>query len=1016
MKKFKRAIMIFVSLMLSILMTSCTLFEVMDSSMSVSNSISESSSTKKDSESESSSKKDSSTSEKDSDSLDSTEDDNDSSSSVEDDTDSDSSSSVEDDTDSDSSSSVEDDLDSDSSSSVEDDTDSDSSSSVEDDTDDDSTGGDDDIEEEPTPTYQVIKALNDENSAKKLIKTQYMRDSALVVDAIATDFGADPTGKVDSTDAIQQALRAVAALGGGTVFLPSGKYIVSREIEVPDYVSLVGDWNKPDANNTDEAFDYGTVIMARPEILFGANPKEKPLFIIGHSAGMVGITFYYMEQNATYIKDYGYTIYANAPATATFKNLTFINCTYGIGVSLNNIHNELVNIENVYGTFLYNAITHNGTTDVGFYDNINVSTKYWENAPDTYKCKDATSMKAFVNSNLTAIVLGDLDDQLISNVTIDGGKIGMKFTTGLRDGAGFWGLVHKANISCETGVYADYLNPVSGVVFTDSNVGVVENASSVGCIKMSNSTYSSTGVGRVLKEGGQVASTEVATPSFLQFSTSERLFVANNLTAGGSTDNTSALQTILDSVGEEGGIVVIPNGIYRLDGTVTIPKNVEIRSTQSIFSRSNHNQSDKNGVVFISYVTGSTFILKEKAGVVGVRIWHAKNDFITAQNNLKGGSYTADASIKADGAGAYAYLNESVGAYVGFDFSACDNHILKSNYGISYVNFIKAGGKDGVITQCLANLNFMARSNLYTYFDSNLSIVTNWERIKNSEESNADFALLRDDIGRTYTKMVRLENAENEVAFHVFAYGEAGLFDMVNSSVTLINTSLDYIPTNKIVYELSGGTCDIIGSLRVYGTSVQVNEGKITAYGRIAHGEVKEKAYDSSVSLEDVIEYVSENATRMTLFNCDSSLSRWSAFYSSASLNRDTNYIKEGSGSWKWKSNTFGDDFTSVDISAYKNGYLHFYIYCSDITKIGTQGQIEITSSGTCDVNEYNWATTQYITKTGWNDVWLDISSAGVTGGEADLSAINYFRIYMLDATATFYIDQIEVVTDYPVQ
>ena len=473
-------------------------------------------------------------------------------------------------------------------------------------------------------------------------------------------------------------------------------------------------------------------------------------------------------------------------------------------------------------------------------------------------------------------------------------------------------------------------------------------------------------------------------------------------------DNSASLQSILNSVGEEGGIVVIPNGIYRLDSSVVIPKNVEIRSTQSIFSRSNHNQSDKNGVVFITYVTGATFVVKENAGVVGVRIWHAKNDFITAYNNLKGGSYVTDISVKADGAGAYAYMNESVGAYVGFDFLACDNHVLKSNYGISYVNFIKAGGKDGVITQCLANLNFMARSNLYQYFDSSLSNLDNWARIKDSGEVNEDFAFLRDDIGRTYTKMVYLDNAENELAVNVFAYGEAGLFYMVDSTVTLINTSLDYIPNNMFVYELSGGSCDIIGSLRVYGISVKVNSGTMTAYGRIAHGEVKEKAYDSSVSLEDVIEYVSENAKRMTLFNCDSSNKDFNVsvnYFSSA-------YIISGR-SWKWKSNTLeGKLSTSLDLSEYKNGYLHFYVYCSDISKIGDQGQIEITSSGQCDVNEYNWSLAQCVTKTGWNEFWLDLSAAGTTGGEADLSAINYIRIYALNATATFYIDEIEVVTD----
>jgi hypothetical protein len=185
----------------------------------------------------------------------------------------------------------------------------------------------------------------------------------------------------------------------------------------------------------------------------------------------------------------------------------------------------------------------------------------------------------------------------------------------------------------------------------------------------------------------------------------------------------------------------------------------------------------------------------------------------------------------------------------------------------------------------------------------------------------------------------------------------------------------------------------------------------LRAYGRIAHGESKEKAYDSDVSLEDVIEYVSENAKRKVLFNCDS-ISFWSPTFN-VTTNRDSAYIKEGSGSWKWKTTTLESNLSSsLDLSEYKDGYLHFYLYCSDITKIGTAGQIEITSSGKCDENEYNWNLAQCVTKTGWNDVWLSFSTAGVTGGAADLSAINYMRIYANGATATFYIDCIEVVTD----
>ena len=860
----------------------------------------------------------------------------------------------------------------------------------------------------PAPRYEYEKPLNNNLASIKLIKPKYETEGALVVDAIATDYGADPTGTTDSTAAIQSALSYVGGLGGGTVFLPVGKYLVSSTISIPNFVSLVGDWNKPDADNTDEAFDYGTVILARPQTLTSGKPQDNPLFFLGDASGVVGLTFYYVDQDATAVKDYGYTIYGNAPATATLRNLTFLNCTYGIGVSLNQYSNELINLENIYGTFLYNAIHHNATTDVGFYNNINISSKYWKNASKDYQCDDMAALDSFINHNLTAMILGDLDDQMISNVTIDGGKIGIKFTTGIRDSAGFWGLVYNANITCEKGVYADYLNSVSGVVFTDSNVGIVENNSPVGCVKMSNSNYQKAGSGRVVQEGGKVTIDNGNVDSLsLEFPHSQRLFIADSLTSGGMTDNSEKLQTILNSVGAEGGIVVVPNGVYRLNSSVVVPENVELRSTQAIFTRSRHEQAETNGVLFISYVSGATFVLKDNAGVVGARIWHAKNDFITARDALNNGSYSNDISIKGEGSGAYAYMTESVGAYVGYDFSACDNHVLKSNYGLSYVNFIKAGGNNGVITQCLANPNFMTRSNIYLYIDGSAANVDNWARIKNSGESNADFAILRDEIGKTHTKMVRLENAKNQVAFNVFCYGHAGLFDMVNSTATLVNTSIDYVFNNNFVYELSGGSCGIIGSLRVFGTSLKVNSGVLKAYGRIAFGEVKEKAYDSSVSLEDVPEYVSENAKRRTLFNCDKTSSQFNI-----SLNTNSNYVKEGSGSWRWKTTTLEGKFTSIDISEYRNGYLHFYLYCSDISKIGTEGQIEITSSGTCDVNEYNWYLTQYVTKTGWNDVWLDLSGAGTTGGVADLTSINYLRIYTLNSSATFYIDGIEVVTD----
>lgn len=55
-----------------------------------------------------------------------------------------------------------------------------------------------------------------------------------------TTYGADPTGATDSTSAINSALAAAAARGGGTVYMPWGEYLVSGQISIPPYTFLVG--------------------------------------------------------------------------------------------------------------------------------------------------------------------------------------------------------------------------------------------------------------------------------------------------------------------------------------------------------------------------------------------------------------------------------------------------------------------------------------------------------------------------------------------------------------------------------------------------------------------------------------------------------------------------------------------------------------------------------------------------------------------------------------------------------
>lgn len=85
---------------------------------------------------------------------------------------------------------------------------------------------------------------------------------------------------------------------------------------------------------------------------------------------------------------------------------------------------------------------------------------------------------------------------------------------------------------------------------------------------------------------------------------------------------------------------------------------------------------------------------------------------------------------------------------------------------------------------------------------------------------------------------------------------------------------------------------------------------------------------------------------------------------------------------------------TQIEPGELAVAYLQFSLYIDDVSRFSGEGQFEITSSGSPDVNEYNWNTNGIPLVSGWNDVVLRLSGAGTSGGAPDLSAINFFRFY----------------------
>jgi hypothetical protein len=115
-------------------------------------------------------------------------------------------------------------------------------------------------------------------------------------------------------------------------------------------------------------------------------------------------------------------------------------------------------------------------------------------------------------------------------------------------------------------------------------------------------------------------------------------------------------------------------------------------------------------------------------------------------------------------------------------------------------------------------------------------------------------------------------------------------------------------------------------------------------------------------------------------------------------------------------------------VDATKMDTLEFWFYVSDLDALAAvtfaDTAMELTSSGTCDQEEINWRMSDILkqcTQDGWNAIRLPLHNPTGQQGKIDLSRVNYFRWYFVNAMnlpeqpITIKIDNIRL-TDYEAQ
>lgn len=503
----------------------------------------------------------------------------------------------------------------------------------------------------------------------------FVDGNLIVAAAIATDapYKADPTGTADASDAIQRAMGDVSAHGGGTVYLPSGRYRIAKPLSMPATVTLCGEWRKPQPGQPLS----GTILLA----CAGKGDANGKALIsspeCGH-ADIYNLTIYYPEQDPANPVPYPFSIDGRV---SYVHGITLVNSYQGIMMS----GFSGSSVTDIYGTVLKRGIVLKSSCELCSCYHLRLNSDYWTQLPEAkMTAENAAKVRNDISSELVGIQIGKVDGLSFYDADLAEARTPVlvkleddeqKVMIAPRSQYGFGGglaKVHGARTEVEGAWYfgthyfdLDNYPQLTGKNYPFAPMRRPERA---------DLTYQSTDSG---------------------------------VKADGVTDDSAALQKALDHAAKAGGgTVLLPRGITFLGAPITVPPGVELRGGVL-------------GVVVRPWYTVSALIigfgadslnpdnaraaisLQERAGLRGVCIFHSKNQWET---NARGEFVIHPYPYAIRGLGREVYLHDVTlsNAYNGIDLGKvrCDRAQLVNLWGAMFHHGIRIGaGSDSVQLQ-----------------------------------------------------------------------------------------------------------------------------------------------------------------------------------------------------------------------------------------------------------------------------------------------------------------------------
>lgn len=654
------------------------------------------------------------------------------------------------------------------------------------------------------------------NALTKVVNPTYPTADVVVADYdVVSDLAADNTGVSEASGVIQDALNRCAANGGGTVWLPSGKYRISQTIHIPPFCFLRGDWRDPDLIPTPTTdISYGTIILAT---LGSSNPNLSDggisAFKLEGPGGLSGVTIYYPNQAMGNVTPYGYSIVAaNTCVMFMIENITLINSYAGISIgpdaTTGNAAHELARLKNIKGTALVYGLTVNNSSDVDVFENVIFDSKYWSTAGSYFNPPTSGMVNAYTLANGTAFSFRNMEQCQFSHITASNYNNGVVYNPRVRD-IGSSGVFIGANITqCHIALlcYPSSLDDRMGLSFAGGTLsgdiwGVYNNSGSAWIMgnqtNILGSTYGIIADGTTFPRSSSLAAipayplpsaTSVPRTSgttFRDVSVYPYNVIRMQVNWDGSIptqdcDATPGIQQALNDVATAGGgIVYLPAGWYAIATHLVVPANVELRGAgtgpgysggTTLFGFEGESSPTRNTDPALITLNGNY------AGVSGLKI------FYPGDNLFNGVPVCYPASVRGNGSNVYVRNVNVTGGTIGVDFHSapCDQHYIENLSGWATSAMVHAGNGTGTIRTVHSNGSAVNRASfgIQKWDDQN-------ERgsFNSIGEANLTFVLLEQPT---------IGSASNgEVITNVFAFGpHQGVYNLCPNT-TVFNLGTD---------------------------------------------------------------------------------------------------------------------------------------------------------------------------------------------------------------------------------